>query len=337
MAPASTRRSNRGGRKPAEAGSDLLIAFEAALRQSGRAENGIQGALTDARQLCEFAGVRPIQRFQQDDIFAFLQWLEKERGHKPSSLKRKLASVRLLFGYLQREGIIEANPADGIGIESPAPQRPLPLTPGQARRLIAAASLDRRWHVLVLLMLTAGLKRDEALGLRWADVSRDWERGVTHISVRGTSDKSRSARTLSLPRVTAEALQALAESLPPDQQHGSVLGMSARGLSYAVSQCADRAGLGHLEITPQRLRDTFAVGFLASLSRREAVEARGMSRRGQADVRRGYEQGFLRVLGVGRNRALLDYYRAALLEREDADGAEGIFLRDRDFASADEL
>jgi integrase/recombinase XerC len=337
MAPVSPRRSSRGRRKAAAAASDLLTDFEAALRQSGRAENGIQGALTDARQLREFAGERPIQDLRQDDLIDFLQWLDKERGYKPSSLKRKLASVRLLFGYLQRQGIADTNPADGISIVSPARQRPLPLTPGQARRLIAAASSDRRWHVLVLLMLTAGLKRDEALRLRWADVSRDWDKGVTHISVRGASAKSHSARTLSLPRVTAEALQSLSESSPSDQRHGSVLDMSARGLSYAVAQCADRAGLGHLEITPQRLRDTFAVGLLASLSRREALEARGMSRRGQADLRRGYEQGFLRVLGVGRNRALVDYYRAALLERQDADGAEGIFLRDRDFASADEL
>ncbi len=95
--------------------------------------------------------------------------------------------------------------------------------------------------------------------------------------------------------------------------------------------------LGHLDVTPQRLRDTFAVELLASLTRQERSQAEGMSRRGQADVRRGFEQGFLRILGVGRNRALVNYYRAALQESEDTDGTEGIFLRDRDFASADEL
>ena len=331
------RRSSRARAQSEPSTSDPLSNFETALRQSGRAENGIQGVLTDARQLRDFARERPITTLQRDDVLAFLQWLERERGHKPNSLKRKLASVRLLFGFFQREGLIDSNPTDGVGIVSPARQRSLPLTLTQARRLVAAASSDRRWHVLVLLMLTAGLKRDEALRLHWSDVLRDWEKGVTHVSVRGTSEHARSARTLSLPPMTADALQALANSMPLAQRHGSVLGMSARGLSYAVSQCAERAGLTHLEITPQRLRDTFAVGLLASLSRQEAIDARGMSRRGQADVRRGYEQGFLRVLGVGRNRALIDHYRAALLEREDTDGAEGIFLRDRDFASADEL
>jgi site-specific recombinase XerD len=336
---ARSKLSRHGGRaKPADpAALDTLQAFEIALRQSGRAENGIRSVLTDVRQFCDFAGDRSLQDLGADDILAFLRWLESERGHKSSSLKRKLASVRLLFAYFQRQGLIEANPTDGIGIVSPARQRPLPLTPAQSRRLVAAASSDRRWHVLVLLMLTAGLKREEALQLRWADVSRDSRTGVTHIFIRATSKKTLSARTLSLPRVTAGALQALAESLPVDQRQGSILGMSPRGLGYAVAQCSDRAGLSHLDITPQRLRDTFALGLLASLSRREMLESRGMSRRGQTDVRRGYEQGFLRVLGVGRNRALINYYRAALIEREDTDGAEGIFLRDRDFASADEL
>jgi integrase/recombinase XerD len=318
--------------------ADSFQDFEAALRRSGRSENGIQSVLTDVRQLREFAGDRSLEEFQQADVLAFLHWLETDRGHKASSMKRKLASVRLLFEFYRREGVVETNPADRIGIVSPATQRPLPLTPAQSRRLVSAASSDNRWHVLVLLMLTAGLKREEVVRLRWTDVARDFRTGVTRISIRGRSPEAINARTLSLPRVTADSLQRLADALPrAAPASGSVLGLSARGVGYAVAQCADRAGLGHLDITPQRLRDTFAVGLLATLRRKESAQANGLSARGQADVRRGYEQGFLRILGVGRNRALISYYRAALVESEDADGAEGIFLRDRDFASADEL
>jgi site-specific recombinase XerD len=312
--------------------------FEAALRQSGRSEHGVQGALTDARQLREFAGGRPLESLQQADVLEFLGWLESDRGQKPSSMKRKLASVRLLFEYYRREKRVQDNPTDGVGIAAPATQRPLPLTPGQSRRLVAAATSDLRWHTLMLLMLTTGLKREEVIQLRWSDISRNFETGATRVTVRGRFPAAANARTLSLPRITANALQRLANTLPDGARSaGSVLGLSARGLGYAVTQCAERAGLGHLDVTPQRLRDTFAVGFLAGLEKRQRAEASGLSARGQADLRRGYEQGFLRILGVGRNRALINYYRAALVESEDADGSEGIFLRDRDFASADEL
>lgn len=318
--------------------ADSILELETALRRSGRSENGIQSVLTDVRQLREFAGNRSLLEFQRTDVMAFLHWLETELGHKPASMKRKLASVRLLFDFYRRQEKLDANPADGIGIVSPAAQRPLPLTPAQSRRLVSAASSDNRWHVLVLLMLTAGLKREEVVRLRWTDVSREFRTGVTQIAIRGRSPDAVKARTLTVPRVTADALQRLADSLPRSAQaSGSVLGLSARGVGYAVAQCTDRAGLGHLEITPQRLRDTFAVGLLATLRKREVAQSRGLSPRGQADVRRGFEQGFLRILGVGRNRALINYYRAALVESEDADGAEGVFLRDRDFASADEL
>jgi integrase/recombinase XerD len=319
-------------------GADFIRELERTLRRSGRSENGIQAVLTDVRQLLEFAGNRSLLEFQGPDVMAFLRWLETERGHKPASIRRKLTSVRLLFDFYRRQGKIDANPAHGIGIVSPTPQRPLPLTPAQSRRLVSAASSDRRWHVLVLLMLTAGLKREEVVRLSWTDVSRDVRTGVTQITIRGRSPGAVNARTLSIPRVTAEALQRLADSLPGSAQgSGAVLGLSARGVDYAVAQCADRASLGHLKITPQRLRDTFAVGILSTLRKREVAQSRVLSPRGQADVRRGFEQGFLRILGVGRNRALINYYRAALVEREDTDGAEGVFLRDRDFASADEL
>ncbi len=219
--------------------------FEAALRTSGRAENGVLGALTDARQFSEFAGERSLESFERDDVLAFLRWLEKERGQKPSSLKRKLASVRLLYDFLRQQGRIQSNPTDGIAISSPSQQRPLPLTPAQSRRLVRTASSDRRWHVLVLLMLTAGLKRDEVLQLRWEDISRDPDTGVTHITIRGRTDDAANRRTLSLPTVTADALQQFADSLRGRQrQSDSVLGLSARGLSYAVAQCAERARAG---------------------------------------------------------------------------------------------
>jgi integrase/recombinase XerD len=318
--------------------TELLQEFEAALRASGRAENGVLGTLSDARQFSEFGEGRPLESIERDDVLAFLRWLETERGQKPSSMKRKLASVRLFYDFMQKQGRVEANPADGIAITAPPQLRPLPLTPGQSRRLVNESSSDRRWHVLVLLMLTAGLKRDEVLQLRWEDIAHDPNTDVTIMSIRGRSDHAANRRTLSLPGVTADALHQLRAALRGrEQPSDTVLGLSARALSYAVAQCAQRADLGHLDVTPQRLRDTFAVELLASLKRQQESLSEGMSRRGQSDVRRGVEQGFLRILGVGRNRALINYYRAALIESEDADGAEGVFLRDRDFASADEL
>jgi hypothetical protein len=91
------------------------------------------------------------------------------------------------------------------------------------------------------------------------------------------------------------------------------------------------------EVTARLLRDTFAVHMLAWLSIAEQRQGRLLSKRGRDQLRRGFEAGFLRVLGVGRNAALIARYRTALAESDDADGTEGLFLRHGDFASADEL
>lgn len=315
--------------------STPVDAFEQALRRAGRSEHGIAGALSDVRQFVEHLGEIDLAEATTDSVLGFLRWLQHDRLLRPTSLRRKLSSVRLFYGYLRHEGVVATDPTFGVSIDSPPTPRPLPLTHGQARRLIDAARREPRWHAAVLLMLTAGLKRDELLRLRWRDVS-DPQPDRVQIVVRPRRTGNPGQRTLSLPSTTSEVLVRLAkaESAGPD---APVIPLTPRGLSYAMSQCAQRAGLDHLRITPQRLRDTFAVCLLGALLRRELEDASRLSRRGRADVRRGYEQGFLQVLGVGRNRALINHYRAALVESEDADGAEGVLLRDGDFASADEL
>ena len=212
--------------------ADSIQELETALRRSGRSENGIQSVLTDVRQLREFAGNRSLLEFQRADVMAFLHWLETERGHKPASMKRKLASVRLLFDFYRRQEKLDANPADGIGIVSPAAQRPLPLTPAQSRRLVSAASSDNRWHVLVLLMLTAGLKREEVVRLRWTDVSRDFRTRVTQIVHTGT--------------VTRRAQGSYTDRAASDRRRASAAGRQSSAKCSGERLCAgsERSGSG---------------------------------------------------------------------------------------------
>jgi integrase len=91
-----------------------------------------------------------------------------------------------------------------------------PLTPAEAAQLFAAAAEDRL-SPLWLLVTALGLRRGEALALRWEDV--DLDRG--HLQVRATLQRvdgalvradmpktKSSRRALPLPEVVVEALRA---------------------------------------------------------------------------------------------------------------------------------
>jgi integrase len=89
------------------------------------------------------------------------------------------------------------------------------LTPEQARHFLNSLSGHRN-EALYALMLSTGLRRGEALGLKWTDL--DEEKGLLHVRrqlkredgvlVVADTKTSRSRRTLNLPGAMLPALQA---------------------------------------------------------------------------------------------------------------------------------
>jgi integrase len=155
-------------------------------------------------------------------IRAFLK--EKSAQTSPRT-KRPLSSrtiqylhavLRLALEQARRDDLVARNVA-GL-VTGPKVQRAeiTPLTPAEAAQLFAAAAEDRL-SPLWLLVTALGLRRGEALALRWEDV--DLDRG--HLQVRATLQRvdgalvradmpktKSSRRALPLPEVVVEALRA---------------------------------------------------------------------------------------------------------------------------------
>jgi integrase len=126
------------------------------------------------------------------------------------------AVLRLALEQAKRDDLVARNVA-GL-VAGPKVQRPeiKALNAEEARQLLAEAAIDRL-HALWLLVLAVGLRRGEALALRWEDV--DLERG--HLQVRATLQRvggrlvrdampktKASRRSLPLPALAVEALAA---------------------------------------------------------------------------------------------------------------------------------
>jgi integrase len=113
-----------------------------------------------------------------------------------------------------RWALVARNVADAATAPRPTKKEIRPLTPDQARTLLDAAR-GERFEALYVLAITAGLRRDELLGLRWQDV--DLERGNLQVHqqlVRTkkeglcfTSPKSGKSREVRLTQGAIDALK----------------------------------------------------------------------------------------------------------------------------------
>ena len=77
-----------------------------------------------------------------------------------------LAIVRSICKFAAKNGYMTADPADGVKAAGPPPKEVDPLTPEQAAALLAAVK-GTQTETFCRLCLHAGLRREEALALRW--------------------------------------------------------------------------------------------------------------------------------------------------------------------------
>ena len=135
-------------------------------------------------------------------------------AEKSESLQHKvLITMQQIFDAAIQNRLIARNPAKGIKITPHShPQRPQYLSPAQAKILMESV-MEPRALVFCALCLYCGLRREEALGLQWADISGGHlvvARAVTfgkNEALPTTELKNKSScRILPLPRALQDIL-----------------------------------------------------------------------------------------------------------------------------------
>ena len=204
----------------------------------------------------------------------FRSWLAARfaQQYSKTSTARALSSVRHLFRYLEREGLVE-NPHIFL-IAIPKLNKPLPRALSASQALAAIDHLrdgdDEPWIIrrnesLLMLIYGCGLRISEALGLTVGDVLR----AKGHLTIIGKGNKHRQVPLL--PVVT----HALVEYIRHCPFHASAsqdaplfLGKRGGALQPAIFQKIvqqSRTMLGLPEsATPHAFRHSFATHLLAS-------------------------------------------------------------------------
>lgn len=177
----------------------------------------------------------------------------------PRTVRRNIDCLCSLFGFLLDVGQSQHNPAHRIPLPEIPQGPPRVLSEEEAQRLVHAAEGPRD-RCICLLLLSTGLRRNEAASICLADV--DVSDG--YLLVHG---KGRRERTMPLRPETLGLIRdylAWRGERASDRFFITARGKPAtnRAISFAVRRAAQRA---HLEgVTPHKLRHTFAAWLVQS-------------------------------------------------------------------------
>jgi len=204
---------------------------------------------------------------------------EHAAGADARTVQRRLSAIRAFYRYLEREGIVRANPAQDIRAPKAARRLPSTLDPDQMARLLeieAGDELSVRDRALMELFYSSGLRLSELVGLDLQDLDL---KGRT-VCVLGKGAKE---RLVPVGRRALEALEAwLAERSrrlrgAATRAAGAVfIGRSGRRIGVRAVQrrvalWARRQGLGR-HVHPHMFRHSCATHLLESSADLRAVQ-----------------------------------------------------------------
>ena len=253
------------------------LAFERGLSPNTRAAYE-----TDLRHFVGFLQERHAARtfgdVTRDHISEYLSLLRKE-GYQSTTRSRRLIAIKVLFAFLEGEGLLPVNPA--AIIPSPALGRQLPhtITEAEIRQLLEAippdGDLNIRDRALLETLYACGLRVSEAVHLTLSDFRPD----DRVIRCRGKGNKQRlipigHTACSWLQRYLAETRPRLADEAACGQtlflsRFGKAL--SRQAIFQMLEKRAKLAGIAP-HLSPHVLRHCFASHLLAHGAQIRAIQ-----------------------------------------------------------------
>lgn len=238
--------------------------------ERGLADLTVRNYLSDIEPLRDYMADRKIAAFADLDrraVRGYLAWLH-QLGYVRPSVARKLSATRVLFRWLNREGIADQDPLPARGAFKLDSRLPRFLSQDEAEKLMDApdptTAKGLRDRALLELVYSAGLRVSEVSDLNVGSVNLQ----TRELRVTGKGSKDRVALMGSAARDALSAYiqneRASRASLDSDDalfvnRYGARL--SRRSVQKAVREYAARAGLG-TQVHTHTLRHSFATHML---------------------------------------------------------------------------
>lgn len=255
------------------------LPYRQELMLRGKSNYTVTCFLSDLKMFTDYLGHdTPIGRISKEQITDWLMKLKfGTQGHTPApkTMARRVTFLKNFFSWLARENIIREDPSASLTLERPLPPLPELLFSDEVQRLLNAAAEEPRCRCLVYLILYAGLKKEEVMGLKLhhIDLSDPREPLVT-VHFAASTGKQHRERRLALPPEFADIFREYQNRYKPTN---AVFECTDRNLNYILARAVKAAEIKK-RVTLQLLRDTYAVQQLrAGVSLEALREKLGLS------------------------------------------------------------
>ncbi|HEX5038125.1 MAG TPA: site-specific tyrosine recombinase/integron integrase [bacterium] len=237
--------------------NDPIQAFADHLKfEKGYSRHTLKNYLADLDHLKAFLNGRDLLSV---DARALRSYVASLFGSlQPASIARRLSSVRTLYRYLLRQGVVEASPAEGLTLPKLPKKLPRFLVQEEAGRVVESGPSRPRERAILELLYGTGIRVGELTGLVFKNV--DMEEGW--IRVRGKGNKER------VVPMGGKALAALADYIKERGSQDGPLFAGAKGapvtertIQRLVKRTAAKAGIVK-RTTPHTLRHSYATHLL---------------------------------------------------------------------------
>src|SRR6266566_8124789 len=268
------------------------IPYQQELMLRGKSNYTVTCFLSDLKMFSRFIGQDiPVGRITKEQLTDWLMKLKfgtKGQVPAPKTMARRVTFLKNFFSWLARENVIREDPSASLVLERPLPPLPELLFEDEVQRLLEASAEDPRCHCLVYLVLHAGLKKEEVMGLKLhhIDLSNPQVPMIT-IHFPAATGKQHRERRLVLPaEFTSILKQYIAKYRPTDE----LFVCTDRNLNYILARAVKAAGIKK-RVTLKLLRDCFAVQQLKSGVPPEALrEKLGLSDEAWLESREKYRR-----------------------------------------------
>jgi len=210
----------------------------------------------------EARSITDVKNVKKEDLALYIRHFEDEKA-APASVSRSIASIRAFFNYLEKEGIIEESPAEGM--KSPKIEKKLPqiMTQDEVIRLLEQPSGDTpkelRDKAMLELLYATGMRVTELITLKLSDLNLQMNYVDCHDPNKDRIIPFGIEARNALKNYIEHSREAMIENKNEDTLFVNCSGqpMSRQGFWKLIKYYTKRAGI-QMDITPHTLRHSFA-------------------------------------------------------------------------------